>query len=287
MWDAAQANLLEDGKRLHLQHGPIDLVIEAFGTVEEVKKAYEQAIKGFQLLLATLVEELTALKRPLGKRSCLLQGPVACRMLQATWPHRHQFITPMAAVAGAVADEVLGYLTRGRQLERAYVNNGGDIALYVGEKASLEVGIISRVSPVTMAGSVRIESKMLSRGIATSGFGGRSQSFGIADAVTVLAKNAAVADGAATLIANQVNVEDALILRQPATEVDDNSDLGNKLVTLEVGPLSREKIQEAISLGALEAWKMLEQNLIHGAAIFLGKEKRFIGRAWQELRYQP
>ena len=47
------------------------------------------------------------------------------------WPYREQFITPpWRAVAGAVADEVLQALVHGRGLKRAYVNNGGDIALY-------------------------------------------------------------------------------------------------------------------------------------------------------------
>ena len=41
------------------------------------------------------------------------------------------FITPMAAVAGAVAEEVLGAMMRAAELERAYVNNGGDIALHL------------------------------------------------------------------------------------------------------------------------------------------------------------
>ena len=44
------------------------------------------------------------------------------------------FITPMAAVAGAVADEILQAMRRAAPLARAYVNNGGDIALHLADR---------------------------------------------------------------------------------------------------------------------------------------------------------
>ena len=53
------------------------------------------------------------LRRPVGEAYPLLQGPVARRMAEAVWPHRAVYITPMAAVAGAVADEMLQALVRG------------------------------------------------------------------------------------------------------------------------------------------------------------------------------
>ena len=90
-----------------------------------------QAIERFGDILPTLVRELPILRRPVGDAYPLLQGPVARRMAEAVWPHRAVFITPMAAVAGAVADEMLQALVRGRTLDKAYVNNGGDIALHL------------------------------------------------------------------------------------------------------------------------------------------------------------
>ena len=126
-----QAVLLPDCRRLHLNHGPIDLVIEAFGPEREVRRAYDQAIARFSDILETLVAELPVLRRPIGDEPPVFAGPVARRMAAAVWPHRDVFVTPMAAVAGAVADEVLAALTAGRDLSRAYVNDGGDIALQV------------------------------------------------------------------------------------------------------------------------------------------------------------
>ena len=40
-----QIRWLADGKRLHLQEGPIDLIIEAYGTDDDVRSAYEAAIR--------------------------------------------------------------------------------------------------------------------------------------------------------------------------------------------------------------------------------------------------
>lgn len=139
---SAVAARLADG-RLHLQHGPIDLVIEAFGAADEVECAYAQAIDRFGDILTTLVGELAVLRRPVGEAYPLLRGPVARRMAEAVWPHRAVFITPMAAVAGAVADEMLQAMIHGRTLEKAYVNDGGDIAIHLAPGQSLRAGIIA------------------------------------------------------------------------------------------------------------------------------------------------
>ena len=67
------------------------------------------------------------------------------------------------------------------------------------------------------------------RGVATSGWRGRSFSLGIADAVTVLAATAAAADAAATIIANAVDLPGhPAIARRPASELEDDSDLGDR-----------------------------------------------------------
>ncbi len=139
---SAVAARLGDG-RLHLQHGPIDLIVEAFGVPGEVERAYAQAIDRFGDILPTLVGELPVLRRPVGEAYPLLQGPVARRMAEAVWPHRAAFITPMAAVAGAVADEMLPALVRGRTLTKAYVNDGGDIAIHLTPGQSLRAGIVA------------------------------------------------------------------------------------------------------------------------------------------------
>ena len=101
-----QSALLPDGKRLHLHYGPIDLVIGAAGTRREVGLAYQQARARFDDILPVLVDELAMLRRPVAAPRWRPDGPVARRMMAAAWPHRDVFVTPMAAVAGAVAESV-------------------------------------------------------------------------------------------------------------------------------------------------------------------------------------
>lgn len=261
---SAVAARLDDG-RLHLQHGPIDLIVEAFGVPGEVERAYAQAIDRFGDILPTLVGELSVLRRPVGGAYPLLQGPVARRMAEAVWPHRATFITPMAAVAGAVADEMLQALVRGRTLTKAYVNDGGDIAIHLTPGHSLRAGIFAQA----LDGVALLTHERLVRGIATSGRGGRSFSLGIAESVTVLAATAAAADAAATMIANEVNADHSSIERRPACSLDPDSDLGELLVTVAFGDLPPAIVAAALDRGAEEARRLRLCGLIDSAALSL------------------
>lgn len=261
---SAVAARFPDG-RLHLQHGPIDLIIEAFGAADEVERAYSQAVDRFGDILPTLVRELPTLRRSVGDAYPLLQGPVARRMAEAVWPHRAVYITPMAAVAGAVADEMLQVLIRGRTLDKAYVNDGGDIALHLTPGHELHAGIFA----TALDGVARLTHDQPVRGIATSGRGGRSFSLGIADTATVLASTAAAADAAATLIGNAVNLDHPAIERRPAGDLDPDSDLGDLPVTVAVGPLPDAAVAEALDRGAEEARRLRLRGLIDGAALSL------------------
>ncbi len=267
------AALLADG-RLHLQHGPIDLVIEAWGERAEIETAYRQASARFDDILEVLVQELAQLRTPLGDATPLLRGPVAKRMLAACWPYRASYITPMAAVAGSVADEILQAMLSDRVLEKAYVNNGGDIALYLAPGGSLTLGVVDNADNPAIDATVTLDAAMPVRGLATSGWRGRSQSLGIADAVTVFAANAAAADAAATLIANAVNVEHAAISRMPARALRADSDLGELPVTVAVGALPASARAEALAQGQEGARELQRQGLIYAAYLALQGEVR-------------
>jgi len=272
----AQIAMLPDGRRLHLQHGPIDIVAEAFGEICEVQAAYAQAAARFATILAPLVDELAVLRTPIAEPRPLPRGPVARRMVAAAWPHRSVFVTPMASVAGAVADEVLAAMLKGRTLSRAYVNNGGDIAFHLAPGESLCVGIVNDQRQPAIDARTILTADQPARGLATSGWQGRSFSFGIADSVTALARNAAAADAAATLIANAVNVEHPGISRWPANRLREDSDLGAQLVTVDVDRLPADLIAHALEAGAATARRMRGRGLIHSAYLSLQGEARVV-----------
>jgi uncharacterized protein len=273
------AAVLPDGRRRHFQHGPIDLVLEAFGERSDVRAAYDQAWDRFQTILDELVAELPALRTPLGEGQVPVTGPVAREMVRACAAHRGIFITPMAAVAGAVADAGLAAMTTNRRLDKAYVNNGGDIALFLAPGQSLTTGLVTLGERPTLDGFSRIEGSSPVRGIATSGWRGRSFSMGIADSVTVLARTGADADAAATLIGNAVDVDDPAIRREPAVELAPDSDLGDRLVTVEVGPLPLEKVERALDRGIARARDMRRRGLIIDALLVLQGQIRPLDRA--------
>jgi uncharacterized protein len=274
---AKPAARLLPGGRLHLQHGPIDLVIEAFGEKDEVTLAYRQAWLRFQDILATLVDELPLLRRAVDDGHPGVDGPVARRMVTACRPHAGVFMTPMAAVAGAVADEILAALLIGRSLAKAYVNNGGDIALHLAPGESLAAGVVGNADCPSLDGVATITAAMPVRGIATSGWRGRSFSLGIADAATVLAGDAAAADAAATLVANAIDLDHPAIERRRARDLDETSDLGEHLVTTAVGRLLPEEAARALGGGVTCAEAMRRAGLIHGAVLVLQRQIRVVG----------
>ena len=272
-----QARMLPDGRRLHLNHGPIDLIVEAFGAADEIGRSYDQARRRFGDILPMLAGELDVLRAPVGRVRPRAGGPVARRMIDAVWPHRDRFVTPMAAVAGAVADEVLGAMTRRRNLARAYVNNGGDIAFHLAPGESLRAGLVGDVHLPAIDAAARLPFEAPVRGIATSGWNGRSHSLGIADAVTILARDGAAADVAATLIANAVDADHAAIRRTPACNLDPDSDLGDRLVTVAVGRLDPDTVAAALASGAAAAAELERAGHICAAVLVLQRQIRVVG----------
>lgn len=288
-----QVSWLPDGRRLHLHHGPIDLIVSAEGPGRVA--ALQAAAARFDGLLEGLVAELDLLRRPItsyrrpggnagqpptappgggftpsrrpGAALNALNDPVAIRMCDAVAPYT-TFVTPMAAVAGAVADEILAAMTPHR-LTKATVNNGGDIALHLAPGETFLAA-----SP---AGPIKIAFADPARGLATSGWRGRSHSLGIADAVTVVAKTAAEADVAATLIANAVDLPDhPAVTRAAAETLAPDSDLGPRLVTTNVGALSKADVGQALGKGLAFTHDCLNDGLIFAATLTLGSETRLV-----------
>ena len=256
-----------DGGRLFLQHGPINLIVRAGGPAPAVEDAYRTLTGVFPDWLGALVDELPRLRSPESPQLALPAGSIARRMATAVRACTDGFVTPMAAVAGAVADEAAAVLGNQPGIEHAYVNNGGDVALYLGSGTRLSVGVVPSLREAIPRARIEVGWESAVRGAATSGWQGRSHSLGIADAVTVLARNAATADAAATLIANAVDVDHPGIRRTPARALDEESDLGDLPVTVAVPDLDAAAIDAALDAGLRPARDLRSRGVIEGAAL--------------------
>jgi len=269
----------QEDHRLHLQEGPINLIldVDAFKDIRE--HLFISAKKRLSTVLRELVLELDLLKLPWKIHSPVPKGEIAQRMFYAV-SDLDVFVTPMAAVAGAVADEILDVMRKTVEksdyyldnVKRMYVNNGGDLSFWLKNGSSFSVGVIDNIETPELNTKVSLHHESPVRGIATSGWRGRSQSLGIADAVTVLAKSAVEADVAATLIANDVNIEYPGIEKRPASELKDDSDLGSMPVTVDVPSLPDFMVSEALNKGAKTARKFINMGIIETAYLSLQKQ---------------
>ena len=254
----------EEDNRLFLQHGPINIVLEAFGIDKNL--AYRNVKKYFETILDQLVLDLALLKKEvvLNRK---FNNKISQSMQDATERFTPTFITPMAAVAGSIADNILRVLINDTNLEKAYVNNGGDVSFYLNKNQIMKSSLAAIPNMIA-----EIKYKDKSRGIATSGWRGKSFSRGIADSVTVLADNAAMADAAATMIGNAVDIYNhPKIKKQPANEMYEDSDLKNLLITVEVGLLTKVEIKEALKNGYQTALQYINKDLINTALIQLSE----------------
>lgn len=258
-------------KRLHLSYGPIDLLIDIDASDSAVSAAHLAAKESFDGVLETLVSELTVLRSCVETSQAGPNGSVAKRMWQACLPHASRFVTPMAAVAGAVADHILHDIVDAvPSCRRVWVNNGGDIALKLGDGQQTDVAVC-RNDGVRLA-DIRLDSTHGVGGIATSGWRGRSHSFGIADSVTVLAPSAAAADVAATLIANAVclpskQLDRRYVTRTKACELQPDSDLADADVTVSVAALPVEHRNAALNNGIVAAEQIVTEAPVAGVFI--------------------
>ena len=219
--------------------------------------------------LAQIARFRPQLSRPWPQIEFLPENELARRMVISVQDIGDDDLTPMAAVAGTIADAVADRLF-GQGATRVIIDNGGDIAVRLAEDETATVGIRPQVNSRLISHLIQLDAGRPAWGVATSGVGGRSFTRGIASAVTVLAANSAVADAAATAIANACFVKDDGIRQLPATNIDPQSDLADIKVTTAVGPLHPEKLGLAINSARRKADRLCQKSTIIGAFIVLG-----------------
>jgi len=248
--------------------GPMRLVIRAWKDKRPQQELSRQAAKESFAYLEAVAKHKTVLSDFAGNIKALPENDLAQRMIESARAIGDFDLTPMAAVAGTIADAVADWLFI-RGSTKVVVDNGGDIAIRLTTNETVTVGIRPRISHLDISHVLNLDDRKPSWGVTTSGRGGRSLTRGIASGVTVIAENASIADAAATSIANACVVEDSSIVKIPAEQLDPNSDLKGINVTVDVGVLSRGKMLQAVQTALSKADTLCRRKLIVGALIAL------------------
>jgi len=248
--------------------GPMRLCIRAWKKgqpqVEAARGAAEESLRFLEQIASCRL----LLSRPIPETVRWPKEDLAVQMITSVKNIGDDDLTPMAAVAGTIADAVADWLV-GQNMDRVIVDNGGDIAIRLKTGETATVGIRPQIDSLEVSHVLHLDDRRPSWGVTTSGFGGRSLTRGIASAVTVVAATASVADAAATAIGNACLVKDDGIVQMPAERLDPNTDLAGLSVTTEVGELLPEKVLQAIESARQKAELFSQRKLIRGAFIAL------------------
>jgi len=280
MAQAAPAGILKR-QSIQVSYGPMELGIQMEGPEEAGARCRLE----LPVFARGLIRKVTDFLPLLKLKSCDLlvkdRWPgVVKRMIEASQRISPGDLTPMAAVAGAVADEVMNHIFEisDGAVTQVFVNNGGDMALY-SPFQEVRVGVKGVSGRDGRPFILRLREKKTPYGLATSGWRGRSVSRGIADAVVVVASESAVADAAATYIGNAVGDDKiTCVTRQKAGKLDPNSDIPDTAVTVACGKLIEAEKERAIANGMRTAKKIIEQGIVEEVGIYL-QGKHILDRA--------
>jgi uncharacterized protein len=246
--------------------GPMRLLIDArIGRVPQPQQAVRAADEAVVFL------EGVAGSRPLLGRGWqntagFVRDSLALKMIASVRAVGDEDLTPMAAVAGTLADAVADFLV-GRGMTRVIVENGGDVAIRSIDGEPVTVGIRPEVGRGAVAQVITLGPERTAWGVATSGLGGRSLTRGIADAAAVVAADASLADAAATAVANASCVEDPAVIRESAEALDPHTDITGLSVTRYVGPLAEEILTLALAQSIRRAEELVVREVIFGAFV--------------------
>lgn len=267
MLETADITVVEAGK-VFLDHGPISMVISAscrgVPLAEKCVGACEIAV----LCLAELEPELQKLKQPWPRTDPETLSGIGLKMWQAVSMTGDGELTPMAAVAGAIADRVADWLTE-QGATKVMVNNGGDVAIRLRAEETTSVGIVPNLSGSGFSKIVRLTAVDEVGGVATSGLGGRSFTCGIVESVTVLSQSCAVADAFATSLANASYIESPAVQRVLAKTLDPGTDISELNVTVQVDGLTLDEIKTSLDQVMAQGRKAIGKDQIKGVAVYL------------------
>ena len=261
------------------QYGPITLTIQAWDKDGPNPDLAGRAGEYSFGLLPRLARARELFRRGRATLSRPLSEPMLEKMCRAAEAVGQKDLGPMAGVAGAVADEVLGWL-KAAGASRIIVENGGDLAIYLSPGQKAAVGIKIRLADPRPSFRLELSGDRAAYwGVATSGsLGGRGLSLGLADAAVCFKAGlaggegpgaGAVADAAATAVANSCQVDSPAVKRTPAELLDPNTDIPGLQVITGIGRLREEERDAALNKAQRFAQELVDKKVLAGALIFL------------------
>ena len=265
-----------------IDFGPMQMVLEGYSGKKPLTDELAEAADYAKDLISELSEWRKVASQSWPDLKITAQVPeVLKKMYEAVRATGDKTLTPMAAVAGAVADSVADFVVS-MGATRVIVNNGGDIAIRLVKEETVNVGIVSDLVSGGLSHQFQIRGEDNIGGIATSGFGGRSFTKGAASAAVVLADKCALADAAATLVANDTVCRSDNIVRLPAEILDPETDIKGHEVTVQLGRMKRYEVERCLLNGKYRARKLYESTLIRGAVVYVQGEKIVIPAKYEE-----
>jgi hypothetical protein len=227
------------------------LISASIGQVVQTKMALRAAEESFGFL-----ERIARHRQFLGRHFLEyreeINDSLVLKMINSVVMVGDEDLTPMAAVAGTIADEVADFLFE-HGMTKVVVDNGGDVAIRADREDPVIVGIRPDVNDRAVCLVIGLDPSLRSHGVATSGLGGRSLTRGIASAATV--------------VANASLLEDKQVSSRPAEELDPYTDIPGLDITVRVGPLSEEKKSMAVSKAMRRAEDLVRREVILGAFV--------------------
>ena len=238
--------------QVFVDFGPVSMVITASRNGEGDTQLCRAAFPVIAACLEDLRPSLEMLRRYPPQVELEQLTGAGETMARAVLRTGDPWLTPMAAVAGTVADTVADFLFA-QGAEKVTANNGGDIALRLAPGQSLGLGVLYDLERGGVDRVVHLTAEKGVGGVATSGLGGRSLTTGIASGVTVFSRRCAQADALATLLADRSCIDSPAVHTRLAGELDPDSDIADLPVVVSVEPLSREEKERALEQVLREA----------------------------------
>lgn len=267
-----RAEILAGDRGVLAENGPMRMVIQAWRHGKPDHGVAMAAAEFAFACLGQVAKYRTHLIHRDTQPPCCLnekEAPVPFAMVQSVLAFDEPDLTPMAAVAGTMADAVADWLFQ-RGMTRVIVDNGGDISIRLSGTETVRVGIRTDVKSSLISHVMTLDARRPSWGVNTSGLGGRSLTRGIASAVTVISETSSLADAAATAIANACFSADEGILQVPARLLDPGTDIPDIPVTVRLAELKPETYARALSAALDRAEYYVDKKLMVGALIATG-----------------